>query len=381
MVNDPDPTGTILVKIQTTGKDEDPEGYTLTIEGSAPREVTANQEITIPNQRVGRFTIQLSNIANHCTGVGSMSREVNVVADGTATVEFEVSCKAILRDRIAYSKGENDFTNFKYYTSNIDGTDEKLILDQIVAGTTMEISPDGTRLAFTDREQVGNLFISQIYVMDADGENLEMVPFVPSDNIVETIQLGPVWHPNSDKITFRNGANTVTYDFETKQRTSFALDEGVFVVTDVFDNGNKFLGIYINPGGEILHRLAVCNSDGSGFSIVKEYAGIFASAKMLNEDTIVYLQRLNVAGVFFEFMSIKLDGSNETPIGQSLGFAPADRLNTFTISPDGSEFIFYISNGPNFLFTRTKVNGSPQAINFSSGGVRRNPIWSQATRR
>jgi hypothetical protein len=272
VTNEPDPTGTIVIKINTVGKDNDPDGYTLNVDGTAAREVGPNEEVTISNKKVGRYAVQLSSIASHCTGSGNMVREVNVTADGTVTVEFEVDCKAILRDRIAYNKGTVNFLDFRFYSSKLDGTDEKVILDKVIMSNKMSISPDGTRIAFSDRLEEGSI-IQQVFVMDADGENVEMIPFEPSDTPGLTAQFFPVWHPDGKKLTFRNGFRTVTYDMETGNRSVLEFEQGeVFITNEVFDNGNKFLGTFIisKPGEPAVLKLATMNIDGSDVKILKE---------------------------------------------------------------------------------------------------------------
>lgn len=375
--NEPDPTGSILVKITTTGRDDDPEGYTLNVEGSAPREVAANSEISIPDQRLGRFTIELSNIANHCTGSGNMVREVNVTADGTATVEFEVDCKAILRDRIAYPKGEGG-NNLKFYSAKLDGTDERLILDKVIQGGIPLISPDGTKVLFNDRLEGTNLL--QIFVMDADGENLEMIPSETPDG---PSQLAPVWHPDSKKISFVIGTEFGTYDLESKERRIISLqssNNSSFQVTDVFESGNKFLGIFIDRSDNS-RKVAVINSDGSGLTIIKNDPTFLPTrAEILDENTIIYLQR-PAPNSFNEIWKMDIDGSNDGKVSDKFGFESNEIISNFTISPDRNEFVFWVSRVGEIYFSRSKLNGTPQRINFQSNVFRGRPNWSQATRR
>ncbi len=381
-VNEPDPTGTLIVKINTIGKDDDPEGYTLLIEGSASRQVGPGEEVTITNVKVGAYSIELSGIASHCTGTGNMVRSVNVTANGTARVEFEVDCKAILRDRIVYTKGLPNFTEFKLHTSKLDGTDEKILLDKVIPSNRVSISPDGTRIAYID--QIEGTTIAQIYLMDADGENVEMVPFEPNENPAFTSQFFPVWHPDGTKLTFRNVNKTVTYNLETDTRTILEFDPGeLFVVNEVFDNGNKFLGTYVisKPGEPFVQKLVTMNLDGSNVRVLKEGTNLLLnSSTLLDENSFAYIQRDNAAGQFNQVWKMNLDGSEDLKISDNLGFSQSEVLNSFTVSPDGTEFIFFISSGLNFYLSRTKLNGTPQPINFTSTEVRNNPVWSPVTK-
>ncbi|GMQ24099.1 hypothetical protein Aoki45_07810 [Algoriphagus sp. oki45] len=380
-VNEPDPTGTIVVKINTVGKDDDPNGYNLIVEGSANRQVGPREEVTISNKKVGRYSIELSGISNHCTGTGNMVREVNVTTNGTATVEFEVDCKAILRDRIAYSKGTVNFTDFKFYSSKLDGTDEKVILDKVILPFRMAISPDGTKIAFSDRLE--GTTIQQIYIMDVDGENLEMIPFEPNENPAFTSQFLPVWHPDGKKLTFRNAARTVTYDMETGQRTVIEFDPGeIFVASQVIENGSKFLGTFLisRPGEPVEQKIASINLDGSGLKYLKEGSNLSFTTPLLQGNKLTYIQRENVPGVGTEVWQMNSDGTEDQKINNSLGFSVSEVITSFSVSPDGSEYIFAVSIDLNNYLAKSKLNGTPQAITFNSTGVRSNPVWSPITR-
>ncbi|TVP51447.1 MAG: hypothetical protein EA341_05365 [Mongoliibacter sp.] len=382
--NDPEPTGNILVKISTLGADDDPDGYTLKVEGSAELNTDANGEYTIPNKRVGLYNVELTNISSHCTGNGNMLKEVTVAADGTTSVEFEVSCKAILRDRIVYSKGLDNFTEFKFHTSKLDGTNEKLLLDKVISfPNSIRISPDGTKLIFHDRIEENNSV--QLFLMDANGDNLEMIPFEQNTNVGFMNQFNPVWHPDSKKITFRSGNKVVTYDLETAARVELELDNGEsFSVNEILDNGNKFLGIYfINEVGEPAKRsIATMNSNGGDIKILKETTDYsFLAPRVVNGNTIVYMQRFNAPGFFLEPWMMNLDGTDDIQIKNKLGFSETDLPQSFTLSPDKTEMIFYIANGFNFYFGKTKINGNIQPINFENRALRIHPDWSAVTRK
>lgn len=380
--NTPEPTGNILVKVTTVGGDDDPDGYTLTVQGISPVQVEPNGETPVNSQRVGRYQVELSGVASHCSTTGNLVREVNVTANGTATVEFEVSCKAILRDRIVYSKGLDNFTEFKIYSSKLDGTDERLILDQVgPVPSSVRISPDGTKISYS--ETAAGTSVSRVFVMDADGENIQMIPFIPSDNAGLTSQFNAVWHPDGKKLTFRNAAKTVTYDLETEVRSELEFGPGEFFsAEDVFDNGDKFLGVFFSskPGEPSVRYLATMNSDGSDLKLLKESSNLlFTSSRISNGNSIVYFQRLTT-GSQNEVWQMNLDGTGDQKISDKMGFVSTDLLQSFSLSPDKSEFIVYLGRGLNFFFERTNVNGLNQSIGFPSPALRTHPVWSPITR-
>lgn len=379
--NTPEPTGNILVKVTTVGGDDDPDGYTLTVQGVSPVQVEPNGEIPVNSKQVGRYQVELSGIASHCSATGNLVREVNVTANGTATVEFEVSCKAILRDRIVYSKGLDNFTEFKIYSSKLDGTDERLILDQVgPVPSSVRISPDGTKISYS--EAVTGTNVLRVYVMDADGENIKMIPFLPSDTPALTSQFNAVWHPDGKKLTFRNAAKTVTYDLEKDERTELEFGPGeLFFVNDVFDNGNKFLGVYIiiKPGEPSSQALATVNADGTNFQLLQEGATFISPIKG-KDNTVVYLKRVSNRNDEDEVWQINLDGTGDQKISDKMGLGQGDVLRSFTLSPDNSEFIMYLARGSNILLAKTGVNSIVQPIVFPSAGLRIFPLWSPITR-
>ncbi|MCC5939145.1 MAG: PD40 domain-containing protein [Lunatimonas sp.] len=378
-VTDPlEATGNIVVKVTTVGGDDDPDGYTLTVQGVAPVEVDANGETTINNRQVGRYQVELSGIASHCMGTGNMVREVNVTANGTATVEFEVGCRAILRDRIVYGKGEN-FTSFKFYSSKPDGTDERMVIDQVISHpSSLRISPDGTRIVFND-QQSGTL---QVYVMDVDGENLKMIPFISNDNPALTTQLLPVWHPDGKKVSFRNFFKLVTYDLETEERTEIDFtNEDLFVAHAVTEDGKRFLGVRVinRPGETARQVLATINMDGSDIQTVNEGA-IYLNVMLGNDNTVFYLKRLTNRNDQDEIWQVNLDGTGDTKLSDTMGLTPGMILRSFTLSPDKSEFLIYTAFATSFPLVRTRVNGPAQTLVFSDASVRVHPVWSPVTR-
>ncbi|EON74705.1 hypothetical protein ADIS_4816 [Lunatimonas lonarensis] len=382
VTNPPEATGNILVKVTTVGGDDDPDGYTITVQGIAPVEVDPNGETSFSSQRVGRYQVELSGIASHCAGTGNMVREVNVTANGTATVEFEVGCRAILRDRIVYAKGrDQNFSDWKIYSSKLDGTDERVIFDQVISvSSTTRISPDGTKLAFSDRE--GETFIQRVYVMDVDGENLKTVPFIPNDNPNLTSQFGPVWHPDGKKVSFRNGVKLVTYDLEAEERTEIDFtNEDIFIANDVTDDGKRFLGIRaINrPGETASQALVTMNIDGSDIQTVNEGA-LFINPRLGKDNTVYYLKRLSSRNDQDEIWQVNLDGTGDVKISDRMGLTPGMILRSFTLSPDRSEFLIYTAIGFDYPLVRTRIDGPAQTIVFPEAGLRVNPVWSPVTR-
>src|SRR5204862_74860 len=69
-------------------------GYTVAVGGS-DRAITINGTTTYSGLPVGSQSVALSGLAGNCTLSGANPRTVTVVAGGTATTTFEVSCAAV----------------------------------------------------------------------------------------------------------------------------------------------------------------------------------------------------------------------------------------------------------------------------------------------
>ena len=86
-------TGRIRVTTATTGQQLDPDGYTVRIDGGQGPPVGVNAAVTIPDVRAGSHEVRLAGVADNCTVAGGPARAVTVVADGTVTVDFDVTCE------------------------------------------------------------------------------------------------------------------------------------------------------------------------------------------------------------------------------------------------------------------------------------------------
>jgi len=88
-------TGSLTVTTSTTGANIDPDGYTLTLDGSSSQPIATNGSVTV-TVPAGDHPVALSGVAANCTVSGANSRTVTVPADGTSTTTFAVTCSAQL---------------------------------------------------------------------------------------------------------------------------------------------------------------------------------------------------------------------------------------------------------------------------------------------
>ena len=84
-------TGSLTVTASTTGSSLDPDGYTVTIDGSFSQQIATNGSVTFTGPS-GDHSLLLSGVASNCTVAGANPRTVTVPSGGTATTTFTVSC-------------------------------------------------------------------------------------------------------------------------------------------------------------------------------------------------------------------------------------------------------------------------------------------------
>jgi len=90
----PPSTGDLTVTTSTTGSNVDPDGYTVTLDGSTSRATGTNGSVTFTGLSAGNHTVALSGVAGNCSVSDGTSRTVNVPAGGTGSTSFAVSCAA-----------------------------------------------------------------------------------------------------------------------------------------------------------------------------------------------------------------------------------------------------------------------------------------------
>jgi hypothetical protein len=84
--------GTIVVGLQMSGDTPDMDGFTVMVDGGAPKQIFAGSGLSFEDLVAGSHIIELADIADHCTLVGQNPRAVSVKAGGTAETVFDVSC-------------------------------------------------------------------------------------------------------------------------------------------------------------------------------------------------------------------------------------------------------------------------------------------------
>jgi parallel beta helix pectate lyase-like protein len=85
-------TGRITVKSATIGTASDPDGYTITLDGSERGSLEGNGAVTLDALPPGPHTIGLSGLAAICHMESENPQSLEVPLGGTVTAEFRVAC-------------------------------------------------------------------------------------------------------------------------------------------------------------------------------------------------------------------------------------------------------------------------------------------------
>lgn len=85
-------TGAIRVSVSTSGFAQDPDGYTVELDGTTTLSVESDGSVTFETVTAGDHRLTLGDISSNCEVEGDNPANITVTAGQTADVEFEVEC-------------------------------------------------------------------------------------------------------------------------------------------------------------------------------------------------------------------------------------------------------------------------------------------------
>jgi len=95
-------TGTLNVTTTTTGANLDPDGYTVTLDGTSSASIPDNGSQSFSNLSSGSHSVSLAGVAANCTVSGGTSQTATVPAGGSVSVAFQVNCVAPAATQLAF---------------------------------------------------------------------------------------------------------------------------------------------------------------------------------------------------------------------------------------------------------------------------------------
>ncbi len=354
--------GSIEIRVETTGGDDAPYGYTASVQGGGSVTLDANGSVIVNNVEIGQRTVQLSDIASHCETNGPATQSVTVTENEVATVTFQVQCSAIMRDKIVLLRhmGSNVY---RLYSMDSDGGNVREISDLDVSlNARPAVSPDGLKIAFSRQNPIGNNF--QIWVMNADGTGLENL-----NNNPAATHGYPRWSPDGSKIAFSSNRDYPAWDIYVMN------SDGANVVNVTNEPTVNFISADWSPEGDELifdslqfiqgdfpqyYRLHKSNSDGTNSRLfINEGSGIIFSHPRWASNGLISFDRRSMreeGSVFHVWVTdanqsfktnLFVEASYPTAQSRYSSWAPdagkiilsANSLraqNTFKLNPDGS---------------------------------------------
>lgn len=94
--------GFIRVETVTGGTSQDPDGYTVSIDGGAALPIGRIASLTFPSLLIGEHTVQLAGMAPNCQIAVANPQVVAVLTGQVSLIRFSVSCVAVPNSFVAY---------------------------------------------------------------------------------------------------------------------------------------------------------------------------------------------------------------------------------------------------------------------------------------
>jgi len=120
-------TGNLTATTNTTGSNLDPDGYTVTVDGTTSQPIATNGSVTFNDLPAGSHSIALSGAAANCTVTSANPQTVTVPPGGTATATFSVSCTATTGNLTVSTSTTGSGLDPDGYTVTLDGGSARAI--------------------------------------------------------------------------------------------------------------------------------------------------------------------------------------------------------------------------------------------------------------
>lgn len=332
---EPDPDlGTVEVEVVTTGGDENPPSITAAIQGGESRNMDPNTTTSFINLSPGVYEVEISNIATHCTMNSENPQTVEITGSETVGVNFEMNCIGILKNKIVYTSFQEGM--FNLFKSDPDGGNREQLTDFGTSGFwKIAVSPDGTKILFVS--DGGDFTTSQIYVVDADGENLQLLTDDP-----QRFHEFPSWSPDGSQIAYHsypeNGEGDIyIMNADGTGKTNITNTASGEWWPDWSPDGTTIAFHVIRQNQPFI--IETINTDGTGRSVLLEddEASFLNPSWSPDGSQIAFRSNLE-SEVSWEICVADADGSNANCLTDVRNNRVDHRFPTW--SPDGSRLAF-----------------------------------------
>jgi len=342
---------TLELRIITTGVDIDADGFALTVDNEAPRNIPANGTSSM-SILSGSHALALDGLAVNCD-VTSAPTTISVVAGTTTPVDIQASCTPYLRNAIVF------------------------VTDQFGAGELMVMRPDGSRRTRLTSDQV--LYFAP--AISPDGQSIAVASFVgaTSEGIYLLDRFGrgrtklvnrsnfdgsPAWSPDGTRIAFRSDFPGPTGADHSRIFIVNRDGTGVRQLTPETAGYTTDDGPSWSPNGaqiafSQLNTLYLINPDGTGLTST----GVAGHHPAWSPDG---------SQIAYEFNGISVMDRSFNQ--RSLTTSSSDNIARW--SPDGRQLVFArVESGKNQLY-RINMDGTGLAKISSSSQSDSEPSWS-----
>lgn len=150
-------TATIMEQVVDAYSNQPVEGATVSVQGTGLSAQTDSQgQYRINNVPTGQRTVTASK-----SGYNSQSKTVNIVAEQTVILNFQLQPQTPLTGRIVFTSDRTG--NYEIYMMDADGSNQTRLTYNSEDDDYPCFSPDGSKIAFVR--------YGEIYVTNIDGSN------------------------------------------------------------------------------------------------------------------------------------------------------------------------------------------------------------------
>ena len=96
-------TGGLQISVGASGPDIDPDGFTITVDGSQTKTVVAGSSVSFTDLSPGDHVAAIGGIADNCRNNGAASITLTVTAGQNTPGAFAIGCDAIVSGSWSYS--------------------------------------------------------------------------------------------------------------------------------------------------------------------------------------------------------------------------------------------------------------------------------------